>query len=47
MNKLTSTALTLLIAGASPFVFAHGDESHVKKAAIGLVSLAWGCCFFL
>ena len=43
MNKLTSTALALLIAGASPFVFAHGDESHVKKAGpVKMEQKPWG-----
>lgn len=43
MNKLTSTALALLIAGASPFVFAHGDETHAKKAGpVKMEQKTWG-----
>jgi len=43
MNKLTSTVLALLIAGASPFVFAHGDEGHAKKeGAVKMEQKPWG-----
>lgn len=32
MKKLTSVLLAALLAGASTFAFAHGDEAHTKKA---------------
>lgn len=32
MKKLTSAFLATLIASASTFAFAHGDEAHAKKA---------------
>ncbi len=32
MKTLTSAFLAALIAGASTFAFAHGDDAHAKKA---------------
>ena len=41
--KLASTALTLLIAAASPFALAHGDEGHAKKpGAVKMEQKSWG-----
>lgn len=43
MKQITSTVLALLIASTSPFVFAHGDESHQKKASpLKLEQKPWG-----
>ena len=42
-NKLTSTTLALLIAAASPFALAHGDEGHAKKAGpVKMEQKPWG-----
>ena len=42
-RKLTSSTLALLIAVASPFALAHGDEGHVKKAgSVKMEQKPWG-----
>ena len=43
MKQITSTILALLVAGASSFAFAHGDEGHAKKAGpVMLEQKPWG-----
>jgi uncharacterized cupredoxin-like copper-binding protein len=34
MKKFTTALLAALIAGASTFAFAHGDDAHAKKAGL-------------
>lgn len=42
-NKLASTTLALLIAVASPFALAHGDEAHAKKpGSVKMEQKPWG-----
>lgn len=43
MKTLTSAFLATLIAGASTFAMAHGDEAHAKKAGpVKKEQKAWG-----
>ena len=43
MKQITFTALALLIAGASPLAFAHGDENHAKRAGpVKMEQKPWG-----
>ncbi|MDP3356337.1 MAG: cupredoxin family protein [Polaromonas sp.] len=43
MKTLTSALLAMLIAGASTFAFAHGDDAHAKKAvAVKKEQKEWG-----
>ena len=43
MKKITSAILTLVLAGASPFAFAHGDQGHAKTAgSVKLEQKPWG-----
>ncbi|MDP1953534.1 MAG: cupredoxin family protein [Polaromonas sp.] len=43
MKTLTAALLAMLIAGASTFAFAHGDDAHAKKAvAVKKEQKEWG-----
>ena len=43
MKKITSAILALLLAGASPLVFAHGDQGHAKTVgSVKLEQKPWG-----